>query len=807
MKRWRIGSINVQTGRDALKVIEHLEEASRAGLAICCMQEMRKAGNGCEEIEVTDPRNPDRKVKWRLYWSGHKSRSRDGVAVAIRMGSGLTPGAWQAVSARVIFVDLKIFGLQCRVASVYAPTNEGTPAAKQAFYTDLAKCEVKKGQLIICGDLNASGKFDRRFGMRPENTNVTELLTESDTDNGRLWADFLREKSLDLVNTFHEHKALHRHTWYHANAAIKFSKTIDYIAQSKWIADFCVDVRVKRDFFSSDHRLLIARMATPSSKNDFPKFRRKTKSKKRDLALIRTGIDGSKKVKTDFLNALDNLVSAIEKPGDVVFQDLVDILQKASESIPTVQKTQEQKIWDDKVLIDLKKTRWNLKRDVDVVRWKEVTKAIRKRMDQLRNVNFAREADQLNDLAETRRIEKLYKRMKSCNNVGKKVPDKKPEGLRNYFQVHFNHEGPQEPAPSIADPPDDISKITANYTFDDDELERLRHPPDKQEILKIIDQLKSKKSYTDIAPEILQLAANNARFTDLVVVVLQNVWKNGFLPENWRKTVIHALFKNKGSQMDCKNWRGLAIGSTFLKVCMSIILSRTARWYNATLHPAQAGFRRGYGCSTASYTLHQLHHVYKRAKKPLWGLFLDFKAAYDWLKRQDVFQAIYNRIGDCPELRAHFEIIENLYRDTKSRLSDDPEGEASYFTSTSGLRQGGSESPAAYNLLADALFRDFERECQKEGIGAKIRFKLPTEVANDADCAEEQEFLLCLLGYADDTVIFAESAEELQKAADIMARLLELYGLHLSVEKKSIEFLPVKRKKAKNSTQSRHIFR
>ena len=80
-----------------------------------------------------------------------------------------------------------------------------------------------------------------------------------------------------------------------------------------------------------------------------------------------------------------------------------------------MQKTQEQKIWDDKVLIDLKKTRWNLKRDVDVVRWKEVTKAIRKRMDQLRNVNFAREADQLNGLAETRRIEKLYKRMKSCN--------------------------------------------------------------------------------------------------------------------------------------------------------------------------------------------------------------------------------------------------------------------------------------------------------------------------------------------------------------------------------------------------------
>ena len=92
--------------------------------------------------------------------------------------------------------------------------------------------------------------------------------------------DTLTSCNMKVVNTFFEHKAAHRHTWYHANTAIKFSKTIDYVAQSKWLANLCQDARVKHDFYSSDHRLLVARMATPGSRADMPKFRKKSKSKR-----------------------------------------------------------------------------------------------------------------------------------------------------------------------------------------------------------------------------------------------------------------------------------------------------------------------------------------------------------------------------------------------------------------------------------------------------------------------------------------------------------------------------------------------
>ena len=141
---------------------------------------------------------------------------------------------------------------------------ENRPSTATLENAPLSACRGS-GQLIVAEDLNATGRFDRRFGMRAENTNVTELLTNVQTDNGKLWAEYTRDTSLALVNTFHEHKAIHRHTWYHANRAICFSKTIDYVAQSKWLANFCQDARVKRDFYSSDRRLLVARMATPGS--------------------------------------------------------------------------------------------------------------------------------------------------------------------------------------------------------------------------------------------------------------------------------------------------------------------------------------------------------------------------------------------------------------------------------------------------------------------------------------------------------------------------------------------------------------
>ena len=801
-----LGTINVQSGSTAGRVKDSLQEAARAGLDFCGMQEMRQLNSDLEEHEVVCPVT-GAKSTWVLYWIGHKSLRRDGVAIAIKKNKSILVRDWLGVTARLMWMDLTVFGLKIRIVCGYAPTNvnkkgKATPeSSRLAFWSDVSSAsKVTTGQVCFMGDCNATAKFDRRFNMRSDKTGADGFLTDLPSDNGKLLTDFTIAHDFTIMNTHFEHpKRAHRHTWYmHQKDGKLFSKTVDYVVMSKWLANYVRDCRVKRDFFSSDHRLLVTRMATPCCKGAYNNFKKKAKTKRFDYAKLRGGVEGCDQTKADFNTALDNLVAGIDDPSVIDCEKLVDILAAATEkAVPILERTPEQSIWEDTELKQLKLDRIKINRSSNPELWRDANNRYKRRISQLENQIYSKQADELNFLGETRRIERQYKKLKTADVIGKKIADKKPEGLKEHFKEHFNGDKAPEQAPeAVRNPPSYITDISDFFTFEEIDQERLERPPDKAEIQAIVRSMKSKKAFTDVAPEVLKLAIENEMIVGVVELIMKDVWDTLEVPNGWRKTDIHPLYKNKGSKMDCKNWRGLAIGSTILKVCMSIILDRTSGWYNATLHPAQTGFRKGYGCSTATYDLHMLHHIYKRQKKPLWALFLDFKAAYDWLGRDHVFQCIYNRCGDNQALIQHFKIIESLYSLTKSKIDDDDEedDEIAYFLTTLGLRQGGSESPSCYNLYADAFFRVFEHECKKKGIGAKIGTKVPEEIRKEFSADDEVLWeLFVLLGYADDTVVFAESLEDLQAAADILEDLLKDFGLRLSVDKtKSMEFLPLK---------------
>ena len=80
--------------------------------------------------------------------------------------------------------------------------------------------------------------------------------------------------------------------------------------------------------------------------------------------------------------------------------------------------------------------------------------------------------------------------------------------------------------------------------------------------------------------------------------------------------------------MEAKNYRGLCIGSSFLKLAMAIILERIKPWYNSQLMPNQYGFRKNVGCPDAIFTLQSIHHNTSRINRETFLLFVDLTAAY-----------------------------------------------------------------------------------------------------------------------------------------------------------------------------------
>ena len=111
----------------------------------------------------------------------------------------------------------------------------------------------------------------------------------------------------------------------------------------------------------------------------------------------------------------------------------------------------------------------------------------------------------------------------------------------------------------------------------------------------------------------------------------------------------------------------------------------------------------------------------------------------------------------------------------------DEEGE--YFETTSGVRQGGSESPNLYNLYMDYIMRVYEKEAQEQDLGISLKFRMNDQVRKRGDNDYHGMGVYCWLGYADDLVILSKTQENLQVAANLLSDIFSRFGLTISIDK------------------------
>jgi hypothetical protein len=112
---WKVGTINVLTASDDLLLYECLRQATRANLDICCFQEFRRLGNDSITISVTPDDEKSKTTEWNVWWTGHKSKRRDGVGIAIRSNKCVTIDDIGHISARLMWIDCVCNGMKIRV--------------------------------------------------------------------------------------------------------------------------------------------------------------------------------------------------------------------------------------------------------------------------------------------------------------------------------------------------------------------------------------------------------------------------------------------------------------------------------------------------------------------------------------------------------------------------------------------------------------------------------------------------------------------------------------------------------------------
>ena len=121
--------------------------------------------------------------------------------------------------------------------------------------------------------------------------------------------------------------------------------------------------------------------------------------------------------------------------------------------------------------------------------------------------------------------------------------------------------------------------------------------------------------------------------------------------------------------------------------------------------------------------------------------------------------------------------MDKLYKKTECTLKG---GKPDFFDTTSGVRQGGPESPNLFNLYLDYIMRIYNHRTRELGIGISFKYRIKDQVRTRGESYRGTGYYLWF-GYADDLALTASTQDELQLAADTLSQLLSTYGLVISI--------------------------
>ena len=113
----------------------------------------------------------------------------------------------------------------------------------------------------------------------------------------------------------------------------------------------------------------------------------------------------------------------------------------------------------------------------------------------------------------------------------------------------------------------------------------------------------------------------------LLTKLAQRVFYTGKMPEEWRKSTLVPIFKQKGDVQACSNYRGIKLMCHTLKLYERIIDKRPRS--ETTIGENQRGFMPGRSGTEAIFALRQLYEKCHEKQRELHAVFIDLEKAYD----------------------------------------------------------------------------------------------------------------------------------------------------------------------------------
>ncbi|CAF1534892.1 unnamed protein product [Adineta ricciae] len=739
---WNVTSLNG-------KEVEVVEEAQKYHLDILGISSTKRKGKG--SITLNNG--------WQLYYSGVDTTTFAQAGVAILVNPRLIDSIieWKPIDERVVLIRLQLKRTTATIIQIYAPNNE----ADYSTFLDVVFTTIENvpmtDSIFLIGDFNAHVGSDSQTW-----DGVIGPNGDQDINNqGKQLLDFCSNSGLSIMNTFFQHKNIHKYTWYKSGGQITQRSLIDFVITSDNIKRKVMDVRVKRGAeLSTDHHLVVCIVQLTTNT---PKQRTQAKN----LCRIKWEALGDAEIKEKFAKTVDQKYSQLPTyEGDSELEWLLfrtAILGAAADTcgVKRIGSTNGQK-----------RTAWWTEEIRKVVNQK---KAAYKKWIQQPTSNNWQNYKQIRE-----NVKKVVSeaKTKSWEDFGHQMESNYHTASKVFWQtIRRLRKGGLKQTRSIKNADGEL------LTSEEDILERwkqyfaeLYNPTNNHgntinqatsgdpngitlgEVSLAIKSLKSGKAagIDEIRPEMLKaLKDGGIRWLTRICGV---VWKSGEAPNDWQTGIVVPIFK-KGDQRDCSNYRGITLLSLPGKVFARIIERRCRQIVEPQIQENQCGFRAGRSTVDQIFTLQQTIEKSWEYAKPIYALFIDLEKAYDRVPRN----ILWNVLKEYGIRNQLLSAIQSLYKNCQSCVRING-SKSDYFQVQVGLRQGCVLSPLLFVIYMDKISR----------------------TSASSTCVQIGNVKVDSLLFADDIARLATSENNLQMALNKFDKVCLDYGMKISEKKTEV---------------------
>jgi uncharacterized protein YaaW (UPF0174 family) len=247
---------------------------------------------------------------------------------------------------------------------------------------------------------------------------------------------------------------------------------------------------------------------------------------------------------------------------------------------------------------------------------------------------------------------------------------------------------------------------------------------------------------------------------DILAIIANRMLQTGQVPNSLRKARTVLVYKN-GDPNNLDNWRPISITSVIRRTIERVIEKEMRQFL--VLNENQRGFTNSPGCQINIKIIDETLEKAKKEKKDITLVFLDIKKAFDSVGHDHLRQTIMN----SPLPSKLQRLIMNLLSHNETQVHV-----GLYKTKTikieKGVFQGSPISPLLYNLSTDFILQ----ELTEPDIANEFGFRL----GEDLNCVS-------VLGFADDTVLIANSKTSAEILTSMAINRFKEIGLEINFKK------------------------